>query len=335
MNSGHVLILSEPSSAKLLREMDDVIRPRVAQVTHLERPDDLDPAGELWRSVDVLLAYGGFRCTRMLMASNPRLRAVVSPWTGMEGFDQMAATELGIAVANGQAEENTFSVAEATVMLMLACLYDLHESEAILRQNKPHPPLPIARMLRGLTVGLIGFGAIGRRVARLLEPWDVEILAHNRSPITDPNVRAVDLPTLLSTSDIVSIHVGLGPDTRHILNAETLKQVRPGTILVNTARGSIIDEAALCACVRDGRFAKVVLDVFEQEPLSPFSPLRDLPNAILTPHMIAQTREARAALIRLAAENVTRVLKGEPPACFRNPEIAPRWLARWGTQNRS
>jgi phosphoglycerate dehydrogenase-like enzyme len=253
----------------------------------------------------------------------------VSPWTGTEGFDETAATELGIVVANGQAEENTFSMAEASVMLMLACLYSLHETEEVLRKNKVRPPYPIAHMLRGRRVGLVGFGSIGRQVARLLEPWRVEIVAYNRSAITDANVRAVDLPTLLSTSDIISLHIGLSPATYHLLNAENLKLVRPGAILVNTSRGGVIDEMALYEQVRDGRFAKIALDVYEQEPLSALSPLRALPNTILTPHMAGHTQEARVALVALATQNIVQILEGEPPICFRNPEVTARWRARW------
>ncbi|ABE30285.1 D-isomer specific 2-hydroxyacid dehydrogenase, NAD binding domain protein [Paraburkholderia xenovorans LB400] len=328
MKSGHVLILSEPSSVRLFREIEEALKQHVSRVTHLQHDDEIDPAGELWRSADVLLAYGGFSCTRELMSAAPSLRAIVSPWTGTEGFDEAAATELGIVVANGQAEENTFSMAEATVMLMLACLYSLHETEDVLRKNQARPPYPIARMLRGRRVGLVGFGGIGRQVARLLGPWGVEMVAYNRSAFTDANVSAVGLPTLLSTSDIISLHIGLSPATRHLLNAENLKLVRPGTILVNTARGGVIDKAALYECARDGRFAKIALDVYEQEPLSELSPLRNLPNAILTPHMVGQTQEARAALIALAVQNVTRVMEGEPPVCFRNPEVIANWRVR-------
>ncbi len=218
---------------------------------------------------------------------------------------------------------------------MLAALYDLHGAEKILRENRRRPQLPIAHMLHGKRIGLVGFGGIGSRVAHLLAPWGGEIVAYDRAAITDPHVQAVDLATLLSTSDVISLHVGLSHETYHLLNHENLKLVKRGAILVNTARGGVIDETALYEAARDGRFARIALDVFDKEPLSPTSPLRDLPNAILTPHMIAQTVEARAAFIPLAVENVTRLLEGELPEAeyFRNPEVAARWLAKWGNRS--
>ncbi|KAJ8138218.1 hypothetical protein OY671_008569, partial [Metschnikowia pulcherrima] len=212
---GHVLILSEPSSAASIGKMEDAIRAKVERVTHLRDPNDLDAGAEPWRSADLLLAYGTFPCSRDLMASNPRSRAVVSPWTGTEGFDEAAATELGIAIANGQADENSQSIAEAAVMSMLACLYDLHGSEAASRDNSPRPPVPSARMMRGRAVGLIGFGDIGRRVADSLAPWGVRLLAYNRSPITNPRVQAVDLQTSSEESDIISIHLASNAETHH------------------------------------------------------------------------------------------------------------------------
>lgn len=326
---GHVLILSEPSSAGLISKMEDAIRAKVERVTHLHSSDDLDAASALWRSTDVLLAYGTFACSRDLMASNPRLRGVVSPWTGTEGFDEAAATDLGIAVANGQADENSQSVAEATVMLMLACLYDLHGSEDVLRNNLPRPAVPSARMMRGRTVGIIGFGDIGRRVADLLAPWGARLLAYNRSAIANHHVQAVDLPTLLHESDIITIHLGLNASTHHLLDREGLKLVKPDAILVNTARGAIVDEAALCDAACEGRIGRIALDVFEEEPLPPTSALRSLPNAILTPHRVGQTRETGTGLIRLAVENVTHLLKGELPLRLRNQAVREVWLRRW------
>lgn len=326
---GHVLILSEPSSAGLIGRMEEAIRAQVERVTHLRSSGDLDAAAELWRSTDVLLAYGAFPCSRDLMASNPRLRGVVSPWTGTEGFDEAAATDLGIAIANGQADENSQSIAEATVMLMLVSLYDLHGSEDALRNSLPRPAVPSARMMRGRTVGIIGFGDIGRRVADLLAPWGARLLAYNRSAVANCHVQAVDLPTLLHESDIITIHLSLNAATHHLLDREALKLVKPEAILVNTARGGIVDEAALCDAVREGRISRIALDVFEEEPLPPTSALRSLPNAILTPHRVGQTRETGAGLIQLAVENVTNLLTGNLPPYLRNPTISDAWKQRW------
>ena len=138
----------------------------------------------------------------------------------------------------------------------------------------------------------------------------------------------VDLPTLLRTSDVVSVHVTLTSETRHLLGAAELRLMQPHAYLVNTARGGVLDEQALSQVLRDGVIAGAALDVFEQEPVAPESPLRTLDNVILTPHMIGHSRELMAALPPAAAENVLRVLRGEPPLYVKNPEVLPAWRQR-------
>jgi phosphoglycerate dehydrogenase-like enzyme len=138
----------------------------------------------------------------------------------------------------------------------------------------------------------------------------------------------VDLPTLLRTSDVVSVHVTLTSETRHMLGTAELRLMQPHAYLVNTARGGAIDEQALYGVLRDGVIAGAALDVFEEEPLALENPLRTLDNVILTPHMIGHSRELMAALAPAAAENVLRVLRGEPPAYVKNPEVLPAWRQR-------
>lgn len=280
---------------------------------------------------DVLLAASSFACTRVLLASAERLRGIVSPTTGIEGFDLAAASELGILVANGQTRENVEGMAEANILLILAALYDLRGGETVLRDGLPRPAQTSARMLGGKTVGMIGFGRIARAIATRLAAWNVTIQAYvRRVPADAGNVCFVGLDELLRTSDVVCVLASLNSDSERLLTAERLALLKHGAVLINTARGAIIDEAALCALAARRPDLRLALDTFVTEPLAPDSPLRALPNAILTPHLIGHTREAQAALPAAAIDNVQSLLAGRVPRYVRNPEVIPRWRARWG-----
>jgi phosphoglycerate dehydrogenase-like enzyme len=279
---------------------------------------------------DVLLAAGDLPCTRALMETAPRLRAVISPFIGTEGFDEQAATDLGILIANGHTAENAESMAEATILLILASLYDLRGSESILRGAMPRPAHSRAFMLRGKTVGLIGYGKIARAVTARLAPWGVRLLTWSRTTDpTSPGVAWVSLDDLMRDSDVICVLVGLNTGTRNLLNGQRLKLMKPNAVLVNTARGGIIDEAALVELAGDRPDMRIALDTFAIEPLPSDSPLRNLPNTILTPHMLGHTVESHAVLPGVAVEAVNRVLAGEPPVYVRNPSVIPRWRQRW------
>ncbi len=281
-------------------------------------------------SADILLAASSFLCPRTLMESADRLRGIVSPTTGIEGVDITAATELGILVANGQIRENIESMAEATILLMLAALYDLHGTEAVLRENRLRPAQMSARMLGGKIVGMIGFGQIARAIASRLAAWNVSIRAHTRRiPRNSGDMRFVGLEELLRTSDVVCVLSTLNSETKGLLNADRLGLLKRNAVLINTARGAIIDEPALCELARQRPDLRLALDTFTTEPLPPHSPLRDLPNTVLTPHMLGQTHEAHAALPGAAVENVQRILAGQVPRYVCNSDVIPRWQARW------
>lgn len=215
-------------------------------------------------------------------------------------------------------------------MLMLVLLYDLHRTEEILRLNQSRPTTFRARMLAGKTIGLIGYGRIAAAVAQRLSGWEARILAYSPRAAARryPAVNFVELEELLSTSDIVSLHTTLLPETRHLLNAKRLALMRPSSILVNTSRGAIVDEAALCEALKSGRIAGAALDTFEEEPLREDSPLRSLPNVVLTPHMVGHTQEIFDAMPEVTYENVVRLLRGDAPVYFRNPDVFERWQVR-------
>jgi D-3-phosphoglycerate dehydrogenase len=293
----------------------------------------LDDPSALARA-DVILAGGGMAISRAVLEKAPRLRAVLSPYIGVEGFDEAAATELGVLIVNNPVPENYQSMAEATVLMMLAASYDLPAALEILDKNLPRP-MPRdrrGRMLRGKTVGLIGFGQIARAVAERLAGWDVRLQAHTRRPDQPlpPEVARASLHDLLRTSDIVSILTPLTPQTRKMIGAAELRLLKHEAILVNTARGGIVDEAALVAFMRERPDVRLALDAFEVEPLPPDSPLRAIPHAVLTPHMIGHTTDTNRAGRAASIEGMRRVLAGREPAYVLNPAILPAWTARWG-----
>jgi D-3-phosphoglycerate dehydrogenase len=280
---------------------------------------------------DVIVASPRDVCSREVMAAAPRLRAVVSAVIGVDTIDMDAANELGLIVGHGAMPENYLGVAEATVMLIAALLLDLPGKERLLRSNAPSPAQLKARMVRGKTIGLIGMGRTARGTVERLAGWGVTLQAYDPYVAQEqapPGVTMVDLATLLRTSDVVSVHVTLTSETRHLLAETELRLMRPDAYLINTSRGAAIDEQALYRVMQSGHLAGAALDVFEQEPLAPQSPLRELPNVILTPHMVGHSRELRAAIPPAAAENVLRVLRGEPPLYVKNPEVLPAWRQR-------
>ena len=321
-------------SRPVLRPMFDQMEARQAArgfgIAPYRTPDSFlaDPAA--LAEADILLTPGDLPCTRALMRGAPRLRAVISPFTGTEGFDEGAATDLGILVANGQTPENSESMAEATILLMLAALYDLHGSEAVLRGTIPRPAHSRAFMLRGKTVGMIGYGNIARAMTVRLAGWGVRLLAWSRRPdVSISVVEWVELDELLSDADVVCVLLSLNAGTRGLLDATRLRRMKPDAVLVNTARGGIIDEAALVALARERTAMRIALDTFAIEPLPADSPLRDLPNTILTPHMLGHTVESHAVLPGVAVDAITRILAGEPPLYVRNPDVIPAWRRRW------
>lgn len=285
----------------------------------------------LFGETDIIVVSPRENCSRAVMQAAPRLRAVMSAVIGVDTIDVDAANELGLIVGHGAMPENYLGVAEATVMLIAALLLDVRGKETLLRTNAPRPPRLRARMVRGRTIGLIGMGRIARSVIERLGGWDVQVQSYDPYVTQDQapdGVTMVDLPTLLRTSDVVSVHVTLTGETRHLLGEDELRQMRPDAYLINTSRGSAIDEKAVYQVLKDQRIAGAALDVFEQEPLAQESPLRELENVILTPHMVGHSQELMDAIPVTAAENVLRVLRGEPPLYVKNPETLSAWQQR-------
>jgi len=296
---------------------------------------------ELFGRAEVMMFSSRSICSREIMLAAPRLRGIVNPTIGLETVDLAAANELGIIVGHGATPENFLGMAEATVMLILMLMYQPRETEAVLRDRRRRPrstPKDVwARMLRGRTVGLAGLGRIARGVVERLSGFGVNLVACDPFVGRDQapeGVKMMDLDTLLRSSDIVAVLVSITPESRGMLGERELALMKPSAYLVNTSRGEAIDEAALYRALREKRIAGAALDSFAVEPLPDDSPLRQLDNVILTPHMVGHTQDAFVSFPPAAVENITRILRGEPPLYCKNPEVIPAWqrrLANLGT----
>jgi lactate dehydrogenase-like 2-hydroxyacid dehydrogenase len=254
-----------------------------------------------------------------LDAAGPALRIVANTAVGYDNIDVAAATERGIQVTNTPGVLDG-ATADLTMALILAAARRVLDGDRLLRDRTPWIWGP--RMLLGLdlsagtTLGVVGYGRIGRAVARRARAFDMEILATpTSSPLPDDERRGVEfveLPGLLERADVVTLHCPLTPATRHLIDAEALRRMKRTAILVNTARGGIVDEEALVAALRSGTIGAAALDVFEGEPaVNPA--LVELGNTVLTPHIGSAGTATRERMCGLSVSNVAAVLDGREP----------------------
>ncbi|MFG2004432.1 NAD(P)-dependent oxidoreductase [Spirillospora sp. NPDC048911] len=250
--------------------------------------------------------------TAGVLARAPRLRVIVRTGVGHDSIDIAAASRLGITVSNLPGV-NANAVAEYTIGLLLAGARRLVQSARGVAQGAW--PREDGHELRGSTLGLIGYGASARAVVPLARAFGMSVVCTTNVPArlrSDPAVRFVTLPELLAGSDYVSVHTALTERTRGLLGESAFKQMKPTALLVNTARGPIVDEDALVAAVRQGEIAGAALDVVGEEPLPPGSPLRGVDGIVVYSHLAGQTAEARAAAGRRGAEELVAALEGRP-----------------------
>ncbi|HEX8691176.1 MAG TPA: D-glycerate dehydrogenase [Longimicrobium sp.] len=274
--------------------------------------------GELG-DADALVTILTERVDAALLERAPKLRVVANAVVGYEHVDLAACRARGIVVTNTP-DVLTDATADLAWALILATVRRLPQAERDLRAGRFHGWGfwdYLGGDLGGKTLGIFGMGRIGRAVARRAGGFGMRVVYHSRSRLAEDEERSlgaesVSFDELLARSDVLSLHAPLTPETRHVIGAGALARMRPGSFLVNTARGALVDEAALVDALREGPLAGAGLDVYEREPaLAPG--LLDLPNAVLLPHVGSATRETREEMAMLAARNAHAVLLGRPP----------------------
>lgn len=277
--------------------------------------DRRDALLEAVSDADALVVRNRTQVDVALLDRAPRLRVVGRLGVGLDNIDVAACEARGIRVIPATGA-NARSVAEYVVIAAAMLLRGAFASGGEMIAGKwPRARLSEGREALGKTLGLIGFGDIGRQAAALARAFGMRVVAHD--PMLKPDdpvwrgrdVTPRGLVELLAESDAVSLHVPLVPATRHLIDAARLGAMKPGAVLINTARGGVVDEAALAEALRAGKLAGAALDVFEQEPLPADSALAGVPNLILTPHIGGVTREANTRVSMLIAQKVREALE--------------------------
>jgi glyoxylate reductase len=298
-------------------------------------PEQMPPPYELLRdrasNCDGLVSLLTDRIDAALLDSAPRLKVVSNYAVGFNNIDVAAATERGVAVGNTPGVL-TDATADMAFCLLIAAARRLVEACDYARTGhwKTWEPLGhLGQDLAGRTLGVVGMGRIGYALARRCRfGWDMRILYHdmrrNEQAEADLGATSVDLDTLLRESDFVSIHTDLNEKTRGLFNTERFRLMKPTAVLINTARGPVVNERDLIDALRSGTIFAAGLDVTDPEPPSPNAELLRLPNLIVAPHIASATVGTRNAMAQICADNLLAGLEGRPLPAWVNPEVGPR-----------
>lgn len=266
--------------------------------------------------------------TARVFAECPLLKVVSRCGVGFDSVDVPAATEAGVMVTTTPGAMSE-AVADYAMALLLAVARRISEGDALMKSGGWGEYRGV--LVCGKTLGIVGLGAIGREVASRAAGFGMRILVYDpivaascptpNAPGPAPAVEFVDLDELVGQSDFVSIHAPATPETRHMFDADRIGRMKPTAYLINTARGSLVDQTALLEALESGRIAGAALDVYDKEPLPADSPLRRAPNCVLTPHNGFNALEAAQRMSVLSAENILSAMKGERPYGILNPEV--------------
>ena len=305
------------------------LRPEIVDVITQYTPDGwttelataatpIDEQKAMVEDADFLLVYGARLHDDVLRAAeNARLVQLLAAGYDSMNLPLMAALEVPCA-NNGGA--NSWAVADHALLLMLALYKQLVPVEPATREGRWNAPITGSNTfeMANKLVGVLGIGNIGRQVARRVQGFDAQVQYYDLYPLDEErerelDVRRVSLDELFRTSDIVTCHTPLTPQTRHIVNRERLAMMKPTAVLINTARGPVVDEAALTEALQNGVIAGAGLDVFEQEPVDADNPLLRMDNVVVTPHMAGTTWNTWFRRAQFGYENMQRVWNGEAP----------------------
>lgn len=279
-------------------------------------PPNVDDLAQLAAGAVALLCVNGDPIGGSLLDRLPSLRLIALASVGYDSVDLAAAAARGVVVTNtpGVLSE---AVADMTFGLILTARRRIVEADRYVREgrwNENSLTLMLGQDVHGTTLGLVGYGAIGRAVAKRASGFRMRVLYYDPLAREDGTGTPVSLHELLSTSDIVSLHTPLTPETRNLIGEREFRLMKPTATLVNTSRGGVVDQAALVRALREGWIGSAGLDVQECEPNpDPADPLLTLPNCVVLPHIASATHASREAMIGLAAANVEAVLGGRTP----------------------
>jgi glyoxylate reductase len=335
------------------RPIADAASRRLAESARVDLWDDEapPPPAELGRNLrvcDAVLAMISDRFDEATIANAPRLRVISNLAVGVDNIDLAAATRARVAVGHtpGVLAETT---ADLAFTLLMAAARRVAEADRFVRAGSWRmwtPRLMLGRDVWGATLGIIGWGAIGQAVARRASGFGMRIIytARDRrgsrraeavarvsrqdSSMASPAAERVDLARLLAESDFVSLHVPLTPETRGLIGREQIAAMKRGTILINTARGAIVDQRALTRALQSGHLGGAGLDVTETEPIDPRDPLLELPNVVITPHIGSASHATRLKMAELAVDNILDVFAGRLPRHCANPAVKLRATQR-------
>jgi lactate dehydrogenase-like 2-hydroxyacid dehydrogenase len=259
-------------------------------------------------SIDVVLTNGSIGLSAAQIAALPRLRLILCSGAGYENVDQAAASAAGIIVANSPGV-NDSTVADHAIGLILAVIRDMPRRDAAVRRGEWGTIRRAAPTLSGSTVGIVGLGNIGRKIADRLAAFETKVLYATRTPRDVPYGYRANVLALAEESDIVVLACPGGPATRHLIDAVVLSALGSKGFLINVARGSVVDTAALSAALRSGTIAGAAIDVFEGEPHLPDA-LKDAPNLLVTPHMAGRSPASEQAQGDLIVRNIEACIAG-------------------------
>ena len=299
-------------------------------------PDELPPPRatllERVRGVDGLLSLLTDRVDdELLDAAGPALRVVSNFAVGFDNIDVPACTRRGIPVGNtpGVLTETTADLAWALLMAAARRLPEGYDYVRAGRWLTWGPLLLLGPDIHHATLGIVGFGRIGREMAKRARGFDMRVVVHDAFPPSEEDqaalgVEAVTMDALLAEADFVTLHVNLTPETRHLMGPEALAAMKPTAILVNTSRGPVVDQVALATALRDGTIAAAALDVTDPEPMAADDPLLSLPNCLVVPHIASASRATRGRMAAMAAANLLAGVRGERLPTPVNPEVYDR-----------
>lgn len=259
--------------------------------------------------------------SRKVIEAAPRLKIIARHGIGVDAVDLAAATEKGVIVTTTGAV-NAGAVAEYAFALLLGLARMIPQADQGMREGLWRREPLVGLELAGKTMGIIGLGSIGKHMARQALGFRMKVIAqdpHARPP-ADLDVEMVERHELLARADVISLHMRLDAVSRGTIDAASIAAMKPTAVFVNTSRGELVDETALIAALQEGRIGGAALDVYENEPLSPDSPLRKLPNVLLSPHVAGQTADAMRVVAIAAADAILAEISGRIPPYVYNPE---------------